>query len=769
MSLAKQLSGYRSSLSESSDTHSAETASKKRKTPNQPQGNENDSVKDINMMNPVHTVHDREARQGDNCTLSSSEGATESANLPSSSKDSVTNKSNQDRIKGGISLVPSSILVFSCTVNATAKNDQYIIQGGPSSILMSSSNDSVTTTAIQEMPQGGITSDTSSNDSLNGTANQGQSEGMQVDNTAAPSSILLSSCNNFVNATVNKDQSVGMQVDVTSAPSSILLSSCNNFVNAAVNKDQSEGMQVDITSTPSSGNFKGQDAETFADDGLCTFPSSDEDGEGMEWEPALNPPAECDPDPKPRNKFENMQNDVFGSQELCVIEDGSSDKQFSSKPPGNRNTSSPKGSNAEMTMASSVEFISDSHEGNIPGPSLSAASSLVNKSEISIKKSQKSKKKGEKGMKKFKDTSLDDGHNVEDSSSRSEKIVSIFQPDPPPAGLNVFCNSGGSNALGSTDFPGMDDVLQVIIEEEENELDNVQCEARFRSEDVNVEEQYVDVNSPGDANCSEERNYDVIRSEKQVISSAKEQCESQDKTSDNVVGLPDEQDVLEDGSFNDVSNDFENIGSDEEGILLSEQHKLARDTHTAKMGAARDKGNEKQGCSSGSTRDTRKVENSRGLTRDQGRGKNQATDDRNSHKAGRSSLALTGKLNNVADLRSSVEITKDRNTEDSTCESSRQKNNKLPLYKRTSNTTAKPATPSTAKPRGKSAHRVDQVNVNKVELKDVGVQTQKSCRTFVKPKEEPPEDQSKAKFRSRRNIFGCDLQTLELLWNFKRE
>ncbi|XP_068718456.1 zinc finger X-linked protein ZXDB-like isoform X2 [Montipora capricornis] len=53
-----------------------------------------------------------------------------------------------------------------------------------------------------------------------------------------------------------------------------------------------------------------------------------------------------------------------------------------------------------------------------------------------------------------------------------------------------------------------------------------------------------------------------------------------------------------------------------------------------------------------------------------------------------------------------------------------------------------------------------------------GVEKEKSSKSNEKPKqnavqEESSDEVSKAKFRNKSNIFACDLQTLELLWNFK--
>lgn len=755
--MAKQLSGYRSSLSESSDTHCTEIAPKKRKTPNQPRRSETEAVMDTREVTPVHT-HSR-------------------------TTNSVATTADQGRFgeMQVAAVTAASSTLGTCCKSATA----FANHGRP-----------------EEM-QGGVAAAASStlvsprSSSAAAFANQSRPGEMQDDVASAFSSTLVLPCSNSASAFANQGRPEETQVGVTSATLSTLVTSCNNSAATTACIDGTDEMQDEITSTPTSNNFQVQNAGAFTDEKM--FSSSDEDGEGMDWEPTVaeilevHSPVECDFETD--NEFENVSNNEGGSEDRCLIEDDPRDMCYSCEPPGNSSTDLPKKIDAEMvSTALTAVSDSDSSEDDLPLSLLCKASSLVNKTNTSVKRNRNSKEKEGRGIKKSRDSSQSDGENVEDSISRSEETVAVL----PPVGLKAFCNNNdireGVNALESTDFPGMDDVLQVIIEEEERELDDYQCETRFENEEVNVEEGYVDANSPDDA--SEGRNAELINSKKQVRHSPMKDinpggrcegddnlrlaCESHGKTNNIDGALLDEEDVLGVDSFNDVTNDYANINTDEEGGVVLEQQRPASDSRSPKTRDARDKGIDKQGCSKGSTRDTRKVDKSRGFTRDQGGSDSQETRDGNGDKEGRTSPDCTAKVNHAEDLRSSVEITNNRDTEDGMCKTltqstsktSRQKNKKTvsakrPVDKGSSCNPAKPAVPSTAKSRGKKVHRVNGVNGNNLEENDVGTEGESSQNIEKPVKDEPSEDVSKAKFRNRSNIFACDLQTLELLWNFK--
>ena len=116
------LSGYRSSPSESSDSHCTETASRRRNTPNEPQRNVTDTILDVSEMNAVDT-QDGTPPAGDSSTSVTSQSVTESTNLISSSKDAVTTSAYQDgsdRMQIGVvsGTCSSSSLVSSCNNSA---------------------------------------------------------------------------------------------------------------------------------------------------------------------------------------------------------------------------------------------------------------------------------------------------------------------------------------------------------------------------------------------------------------------------------------------------------------------------------------------------------------------------------------------------------------------------------------------------------------------------------------------------------------------------
>ncbi|KAL9972465.1 hypothetical protein ACROYT_G018771 [Oculina patagonica] len=731
-SLAKQLSGYRSSLSESSDTHFTETAPQKRKTPNQPQRSETETVMDTREMTAVQT-RDGETRQSDS---RASEGVSESTNLMTSSKDSGATTADQGRSgeMQDVATAASSTLV-TCNKSATASE------------------------------------------------NHGRPEKMQVGVASTSFSTMAFPCGNSAADFVNQVRPEETQGGVASAALLTLGTSSNNSATSTAYIDRTDEMQDEIASS----NFQEQNASAFTDDKM--FSSSDEDGEGMDWVPTVaenlevESPVECDLESE--NEFENIRSNVGGSEDRCMIEDGPRDRCYSSEPPENSSTVLTKKIDAEMVPDS------DSSEDDLPLSLLCKASSSVNKTNMSVKRNKKTQKKQRSGIKKSRDSSQSDRQNVQDSVSKSQELV----PVPSPVVLKTFCNSGdireGVSALESTDFPGMDDVLQVIIEEEESELVNDQSGTRFENEEVNVEEGYADNYSPGDG--SEGRNAKLISSEKQVRRSPmkdlnlEEMCEDEDnlrlaceshgKTNNNDGELLNEENALVVDSFNDVTNNYENISTDEESGGVSEQQKAALDSRSPKTRDTRDKGIDKQGCLKGSTRDTRIVYKSRGLARGQGGSESKETRDGNGNMEERVLPDLRSEVSHAEHLSSSMEVTNNRETKDrkqetltqSTCKTLRQKNKKTvsakrPVDKGSSCTPTKPAVPSTAKSRGKNALRVNRVNGDNLEANDVATEAE----TIEKPvKDEPSEDVSKAKFRNRSNIFACDMQTLELLWNFK--
>lgn len=810
--IAKKLSGYRSSPSESSDSHCTETASRRRKTPNQPQRNETDTVKDASEMNSVDT-HDGTPLAGDCCTSCTPQSVTESTNLMSSSKDSGTTSANQDGSGMQIDVIAgtcSSSLVSSCNNSATTFGSQgrsedmegdATAPAAPSSILMASSNDSVSTIATKdtyESMQAGVISASSStvmsssNDSVATIPNKDMSDETQADVSSGASSTLVTLSDDPVSTIANKE---GTQASVALAGSSTLVTSRNNSTAVVSCIGRAEGIHDEITSTLASTNFQEKHEEALTDDKM--FSSSDEDRDGMDWEPAVlehsGVESHTERDLEPEKSCENRRYNFIGTVDSLMTEDGPKDKRSSIEPPENSSTSSPQRINAEMvSTALTAVSGSDSFEDDMPLSLLAEVSSSIKKAKVSVTRSQGTKKKKGKGMKKNIDTAADDGLIVEERNSESEEIVSVLQPDPPATGLIGFSNNGdiheGVDALGSTGFPGMDDVLQVIIEEEGNALDGSDLETGLQTADVNMEDECVEINNPDD--LSEERKSESISSKEQGVSFPREDlnsnergesggnlllaCGSDEKTNSNDGALSDEQDAIEMDSFCEVSNDYGNISSEEESISVLEQQKSTCSSLNAR--GAHDKGINKQDCFSGSTQDTRKLEKSRSVARDQGVEESQVTREESSHSARRIAPEQAVEINNADDLRSSVKITNDRRVPrtlpQSNSKSPRQKNKKNASAKgsvneRSSSASAKPAVRSAGKCMGKSAHRASQLNGNTSEGNDVHTETEGNSKTIKKPKEEPREDVSKAKFRSRGNIFACDLQTLELLWNFK--
>ena len=787
-------------------------------------------------MDPIDT-HDGTLPASDCTTSCTSQNVTVSGNLMSSSKDSVTTNANQDRsermeidvISGSCA---SSSLVSSCSNSATTFGSEVRYQEmegeaatvALSSISMTSCDDSVGTipnkdmsdgTQVSAPPVASSVSMTLGDDSVGTIPNKNMSDGTDAGVSSAASSILMTSSSDSVSTIINKDMLDGRRA--SPAASSTLMSSSNDSVSTIANKDgtparvasagsstlvtsrnsstavvawtgRAEGVDDVITSTPGSTNFQEQNEDAFTDDKM--FPSSDEDGEGMDWAVSEHSGVESlvQRDFEPEDSLENTRNNLIGTDDSFMTKDGPKEKRFSSEPPENSSTSSPQRINAEMvSTALAAVSGSDSFEDDMPLSLLAEVSSSVKKAKVTVPRGQKTKKKKGKGMKKNSDTPVHDGRIVEDLISGSEEIVSVLQPDPPTVGFEATSNNGdsseGVDALGSTSFPGMDDVLQVIIEEEENDLDSSHCKTGLQTAHVNVEDKCVEINSPGD--LSEGRKSELISSKEQGISFPRKESNSNErnesggslplsreihqKPNSNDDALPDEQDALELDSFCEVSNDYGNISSDEESITVLEQQKSACSTPNARV--AHGKAINKQGYLSGSTQDSREAGESRAVARDQGVNESQVALEGSDHSARGASPDLTVEINNEDEFCSSVEVTNDnrvpRTLPQSTSKISTRKNKKNAsakgfVNKRSSSASAKAAIPSTTKSTGKSA---GQLNGNTSEV-DVETETENS-QTIQKPKEESHEDVSKAKFRSRGNIFACDLQTLELLWNFK--
>lgn len=764
MCIAKKLSGYRSSPSESSDTHCTETAPRRRKTPSQPPRNETDTVIDATEVNSVDSP-DGTPRAVTCSTSGTSQSVTASTNSMSPSEELVTTNANHDsseRMQIDVISGTCSSLSLVSSGNDSAATFGSQARSAPSSISIASCNDSVATIANEGISHGiqaGVSSvasstfTSSSNDSEATIVDKDTSHGTEAGVPSGASSTLISSRNDSASTIANKN---GTQARVTPAFSSTLGTLRNSSTAVVVCTERADRVDDEITSTPGSTSFQEQNEDTFADDKM--FSSSDEDEEGMDWEPAVSEHSEVESlvesESEPENSFENTyRNDSL------VTEEGPKDKRSSSEPSEN---SSAQRINAEMvSTALAAVSGSDSFGDNMPLALLAEVSSSVKRTEVGVTRGHGIKKKKGKVMKKNSDTQVHDGRIVEELNSGSEEIVSVLKPDPPAAGLKAVSNnsdiSEGVNALGNTNFPGMDDVLQVIIEEEENDLDGSRLETGLQNAGVNVVEECFEIKRQGDS--SEERKSESISSKEQGISFSRialnptERSESSSslplargshgETNSKDGVLLEKQDALEVESFREVSNDYGKISSDEESISIVEQQKSACGTPNAQ--GVHYKGINKQSCLVTRTVACDRVNESQ----------------------------VNFEVNNSSgDTRSSVGVANDSNFHrtlpQSTCKISMQKNKKNAgtkgsVDKRSTSASAKLGVPSTVKSKGKSAHRASQLTSK---VSDVETETENS-QTIQKSKEEPHEDVSKAKFRSRGNIFACDLQTLELLWNFK--
>ena len=740
MSLAKQLSGYRSSLSESSDNHCTETAPKKRKPLNiQPQRNEADRAMDTSTVNS-NASQDLDAHQGGDRTSSSLNGVSESTNVMSTSP-TARNKDNTEIMAGPTD--PEGIVTL-----ANTSKDLDAHQGGDRT--SSSLNGFTKSTNVMS-----ASTNARNKDNTEIMAGPTDPEGIV---TLANTSIPASPCNDAVMNPETQDRCNGVQGHIFADGSPASVSLCND---SAVVSNRPEVMQGEVTSTPLSSYLHEQNAETLPGDDV--FPSSDEDGELMEWEPAgcensgANSPATCEPELE--NVFEGTTSNICASQESSEVGNGSS-YQGSSSEQGNT-TSSPMRINAEIvsTVLSAV---------------------CVNNldDQVETRGTKRSMNKEGKGRSSI----ISERNNADASSSASEETISVLQPEPPIVGLETFCNNGNSgktgNAVRSSDFPGMDDVLQVIIAEEENERGSFQCETSAHPEGVNGYELYMDTRSTDDAGGGRERypETQMMRPSRTDLNVPHGSVPhwSQEKNSDDVGGLLDD-------SFNDVSHDYENIDSDDEDIVLSELVKRSRDSSAPKEQVTRDRGHNKQGCSSSSTGHTRKIDKSSGPTRDQGHCESgEVTDSGKSQRLKRSQVDLPRNIS-VDDSNPPVEVTRDKNTDErvpktplrSISKSSKQKSKKNASAKQTtkksiSYTLKKPqVSHSMGRSQNKSAHGVNQADGNNSKVDDHGPETDKNTDITTNARDEYDEDVSKAKCRNKELIFSFDLQTLELLWNFK--
>ena len=769
-----------------------ETVPKRRKTPSDVQGKatENAAVSAVN----ADKVHDRIAPQSDHRR---SRDTVESTNpmpsinetntvMISSVEGPVTTANNVDLSSKGLhvdSSVPS--------LSSEQLSSSYTRAASTASINRSE--------GLQDGISSGLSSNVASSSNGSVAATKTRSERIQGGLSLAPLSHVMSA-NKGAETGTSKNTSEEMHVGNTSASLPSVMSSA---------------MTANINTAPSTSVPEEQNAEGVVND--LMFSSSDEEAESMDWEPADGTfPVAINYDSE--NECEKMGNFASKSPDLSANEGGSNDTQLELDRTGSSRKTLSKETSSGMLVAADPK---ESTEVSGSCQSNSCVSSLP---ESNGKKGQQTKKKRSKGKKKSR------GCEVANASSRAVKRSLATQIDSLISRLNTSDNSGSGNeeevsVFKRTDFLDMDDVLQVIMEEENEE--NNQSEFNFENEDVNLEEEYVRASSPAHSPCSKQSHSEkhstssanrVIRFETQV-SETKEQvtsCSKRPVTSggkrmymtnseEDVISpanhvlispnkeiTPEEANedrhrsrpacdpldgetgsfsvkevVLEDDSASDVANDYDEKGSDEEGMDVLEQP--AHDNSTPVAQASCDDETRKKDCSGGSTRDTNKDENSRG--------NGQVTRDENSHKASASLLSTDMEDSQASEratknkesgnsILSNAELKRTQTNKRSSQKNERNVRTKSSLNKRGSPTPVQPAVQNTAKTRGKTPKRTTGVKGGNFVLNDLGSASSKPEKKDIEVAE-PETDVSKAKFRSRGNIFTCDLQTLELLWNFK--
>ena len=655
LSLAKKLSGYRSSFSESSDTQCADTAPKKRKTSYTQSGrNETDSIK---HTDPI--VRQDVNMQRTNLNTSGLNGITESAKMASTSLNVVSNS-----------------------------------------------------TFVAQLSDATVNPET-----------QGRFEGAQgQDIVADGSSVSLTSCDDFV----------------------IL----PNVVGKRL-----EELQDEVTSSLSTNNGLGQNADSFAGDGSMS-PSSDDGGEFMDFEPAVgdnsvaNSPLPCESEPA----TDLVEPFKFG--------EASSDQQ-SSADQARRNT---EGSSfrvdAEIisTTVTTVR-VNDSLGDNDSGCSNSSkVSSPVDQvKSVGTNSTQNIGGKGIMESSDIRSSMMGDKNNSDAFCSVSEEIASVSQPGPPLGGDNNIDENGVSDKLANVtkvvDFPVMDDVLQ-IIKEEENEHDSVRCgkitdsKSADKDEVVRMDNLGVDDTGYRADICIETRLMSPANPEAEVPHGNEGDGE-----------LPEEQDMVDD-NFNGTSH-HDNIDSDEEDIVLSELVKRLRDSSEHRTRATSDREHKEQSCSTSSNRNTRRGDETCGLGRETSQSEGKTTVIEKNSRTKSPQIDSTRATNSVNDSNSTAEVAPDKITVE-LISGTRERFCK-PNSKQKSKTQAKPLAPR----KEKSPKGAIQTNGNNLKGDNSGSGTSRNSDIIAGKKDEYVGDVSKAKFRTKDNIFAFDVQTLELLWNFK--
>ena len=521
------------------------------------------------------------------------------------------------------------------------------------------------------------------------------------------------------------------------------------------------------------------------DDFICTFSSSDE--EGMDWEPAgCNALTEVDSE----NETERMENHAVSSHNCSANELDSDDdrliidcdalaevdseneiERMEKDATRSQNSASElesddgrlvidfggSSSNAVSQLPSMLSSVNSKESNKVIGSSqrnrgaasVTQVSSLVNKADISAKKKHKSKKRKRKEKKK---------------SRRDES--------------KAECES--------TDFPGLDDVLQVIIEEESQICD--QTETRSESDPLHLEHGDSSNSPAAHSYCSAQMNSRdrSIRTEERVTSLDEEETNVenhtlrrpyQEETTEDIHNglhqarivsnipssttseegsLPIEQDFVEYDSVVDLGNDND-ISSDENVMNISQQTISPHVDGSSIAQVARDNESGQVGFSRGSTPE------SMGNSPDVSLDNSEVSRDEAAASPASQSLEETTENKGKEDkISNDAELTRPRLQ----CPNKRtiQKNERN-IGSKTSNNR------SSLIPAKHTATNAAKSNNSEVEDINVGLNNSETVSNKTSQKNDKHEGSqsefSVPKFRSRANIFTCDLQTLELLWNFK--
>ena len=640
------------------------------------------------------------------------------------------------------------------------------------------------------------------------------SRNVEESTTSLPSINAANSHEGPITTAVNMDLPEEVQVDSSSVPSgSVRLSDTpavdkqhgtssdlsSNLVPAVLTEEMGESHSVaalskrapanmgtkTVTNSNSSQRVYVENTPAANDDFSCTFSSSDE--EGMDWEPTgCNAFTEVDSE----NETERMENHAVSSHNCSANELDSDDgrlvidcdalaevdseneiEKIEKDATRSQNSASElesddgrlvidfggSSSNAVSQLPSMLSSVNskesnkviDSSQRNRDAASVTQVSSLVNKADISAKKKHKSKKRKRKEKKKSRH---------DESKAECE----------------------------STDFPGLDDVLQVIIEEESQISD--QIETRSESDPLHLEHDDISNSPAPHSSCSAQMNSRdrSIRTEKRVTSLDEEETSVENhtlrrpyqeeipeeihngvhqarivsnipsSTTSEEGSLPIEQDFVEYDSVVDLGND-DDISSDENVINISKQTisphvdgspiaQVARDNETGQVGFSRGSTPESMGNSPDVSLDNGEVSRDEAATSPASQSLEETTENK-------------GKEDKISN---NAELTRPRLQ----CPNKRTiKKNERNFGSKISNNR------SSLIPAKHTATNAAKSNNSEVEDINVGLNNSETVSNKTSQKNVEHEDSqsefSVPKFRSRANIFTCDLQTLELLWNFK--